>query len=145
MFRYQGDLSSTPTGLQVASFANNVMVLENLPTMPSTSALLRSGDFLQISGFPYLYTAVTDVLRGSGTTVNVTVHRPNIITSSITGGTGVNVGNNCQISLIVTTLPDYKITPGAAQIASNGTVINNGFVTFDKPITLTEYTYQSGS
>ena len=73
--KYQGDM----TPVQIAAClwqpasANKILVLGSLPSISSTAFLFRVGDFVQFGRYAYIVTA--NVLRGSGSTVNVPVHR----------------------------------------------------------------------
>lgn len=73
--KYQGDL----TNVQVSacqwqtSSANKVLVLGNLPSVDSSTYIVRAGDFCQVG--LYTYIATKDVQRGGGSTVNIEVHR----------------------------------------------------------------------
>lgn len=82
---YQGDMTSVQIAAcqwQTAS-ANKTLVLGNLPAISSTAFIVKVGDFCQIDRYAYIVTA--DVLRGSGSTVNIPVHRTclTILTSPI--------------------------------------------------------------
>lgn len=72
---YQGDM----TAVQIAacrwqtSSANKTLVLGSLPSIAETKYLFKIGDFVQVGLYSYIVTA--NVLRGTGTTVNVPVHR----------------------------------------------------------------------
>lgn len=142
MYRYQGDAASTPTGLTVSSFTGNQLVVGNLSglSLSSSQYVFRAGDMVQVVGRPYPFTVVSDVLRGSGTTVTVTTHRPNVIASMPSSPT-LNVGKNCQISLVMAEQPVYSLSPGARRMA-NGSVINNAIVEWDGDFKLVEYLYQ---
>jgi hypothetical protein len=76
---YQGDLTPTQieaTAWQAAS-ANKTLVLGSLPSIGATRYIVREGDFCQVGRYTYIATA--DVQRGTGSTVNIPVHR-NLIT-----------------------------------------------------------------
>lgn len=82
---YQGDLTSTqiPTTQWQTSSANKTLVLGNLPAnavMPATKYIVKAGDFCQVGRYAYIATA--NVLRGTGSTVNIPVHR-NLITTLV--------------------------------------------------------------
>jgi len=76
---YQGDMSSAQisTCQYQTSSANKTIVLGSLPAISgsftSSSYIVKTGDFLQIDRYAYIATA--DVQRGSGSTVNIPVHR----------------------------------------------------------------------
>jgi hypothetical protein len=73
--KYQGDM----TGSQIASCqwqtasANKTLVLGSLPSMSATDYIVKIGDFCQVGRYSYIATA--NVQRGSGSTVNIPVHR----------------------------------------------------------------------
>lgn len=82
---YQGDLTPTqiPTTQWQTSSANKTLVLGNLPAnavMPATKYIVKAGDFCQVGRYAYIATA--NVLRGTGSTVNIPVHR-NLITTLV--------------------------------------------------------------
>jgi len=72
---YQGDMTSgqiDACAWQPAS-ANNNLVLGSLPSIPSTSYIVKAGDFCQVGRYAYIATA--NVRRESGSIVNIPVHR----------------------------------------------------------------------
>lgn len=81
---YQGGLSSAQISscLWQTSSANKTLVLGALPAIgggiTSSTVIVRTGDFCQVGRYSYIATA--DVLRGTGSTVNIPVHR-NLITA----------------------------------------------------------------
>jgi len=77
---YQGDMTSGQIGACAwqTSSANKTLVLGSLPSISSTAYIVKTGDFCQVGRYAYIATA--DVLRGSGSTVNIPVHR-NLITT----------------------------------------------------------------
>jgi hypothetical protein len=78
--KYQGDMNSAQISacLWQTSSANKTLVLGNLPSISSSAYIVRTGDFCQVGRYSYIATA--DVQRGSGTTVNIPVHRNLIAT-----------------------------------------------------------------
>lgn len=74
--KYQGGLTNPQVSSaqwQISS-ANKILVLGNFPSGISSSAyVVRIGDFCQVGRYTYIATA--DVVRGSGSTVNIPVHR----------------------------------------------------------------------
>jgi hypothetical protein len=137
LYRYQGDLATTPTGITVTSFIGDQMVIGNLPVLASTSLLFKSGDIIQVTGKPYPFTIVGDVLRGSGSSVTLTTHRPNIITSGVAGATLI-VGSACSVRVFCPNMPNYKIINGAQRYL-NGVLTNRGIVEFTEAFQLVEY------
>jgi hypothetical protein len=79
----------------------------NLPAVSASTVVFAAGDFLQIGNYPYKVT--TEVLRGSGSTVSVTLHRPVIGTPST--GTLTAVGASCTFSVVAESCPIYTLNP----------------------------------
>jgi hypothetical protein len=119
---YQGDMSSaeiTACAWQTAS-ANKTLVLGDLPTMSPTEYIVKTGDFCQVGRYAYI--ATDDVVRGSGSTVNIPVHR-NLITpllspvDAVIGQYGITVsmGGNTYIGVtfpvILRDYPVYTLVP----------------------------------
>jgi hypothetical protein len=120
--KYQGDMTSGQISTcqwQTAS-ANKVLVLGNLPSISSSLYIVKAGDFCQVG--LYAYIATSDVLRGSGTTVNIPVHR-NLITAvtspinAVIGqyGTTVSMGGNTYtgttFQVVLRDYPTYTLVP----------------------------------
>lgn len=119
---YQGDM----TALQIASCqwqtasANKVLVLGSLPSISSTAYIVRAGDFCQVGRYAYI--ATEDVQRGSGTTVDIPVHR-NLLTEVVSPidavigeyGTTVSMGGTnytgVTFPVILREYPNYTLTP----------------------------------
>lgn len=119
---YQGEMTS---GQIVAcqwqtSSANKVLVLGSLPSISSTAYLFKIGDFVQVGLYSYIVTA--DVLRGSGSTVNVPVHRSLIVAltspvACVAGeyGTTVSMGGSTYTGVtfpvVLRDYPTYTLIP----------------------------------
>jgi hypothetical protein len=121
---YQGDM----TGVQIAacqwqtSSANKVLVLGNLPSIDPADFIVKAGDFCQVSTYTYIATA--DVVRGSGLTVSIPVHR-NLISqlgtplNAVIGqyGTTVQMGTSTYTGVtfpvILREYPTYTLIPMA--------------------------------
>lgn len=119
---YQGSMTST----QIAacqwqtSSANKNLVLGSLPSISSTSYIVRAGDFCQVG--LYTYIATQDVQRGVGATVNIPVHR-NLLTpvaspiACVMGqyGTTVSMGGSTYTGVtfpvILRDYPTYTLMP----------------------------------
>jgi hypothetical protein len=119
---YQGNMNST----QIAacqwqtSSANKTLVLGSLPSITSTSYIVRAGDFCQVGLYSYI--ATEDVQRGVGTTVNIPVHR-NLLTpvtspiNAVIGqyGTTVSMGGSTYTGItfpvILREYPTYALMP----------------------------------
>ena len=119
---YQGDMTSGEISTcqwQTAS-ANKVLVLGSLPTMGSNEYIVKAGDFCQVGLYSYIATA--DVQRGSGSTVNIPVHR-NLITTltstvpAVIGqyGTTVSMGGSTYTGItfqvVLREYPTYTLVP----------------------------------
>ena len=119
---YQGEMTSG----QIAacqwqtSSANKVLVLGSLPSISSTAYLFKIGDFVQVGLYSYIVTA--DVLRGSGSTVNVPVHRSLIATLTSTVacvagqyGTTISMGGSTYTGVtfpvVLREYPTYTLIP----------------------------------
>jgi hypothetical protein len=119
---YQGDLTALqiPTTQWQTSSANKTLVLGNLPTIPATKYIVKVGDFCQVGRYAYIATA--DVLRGTGSTVNIPVHR-NLITTlvspvnAVIGQYGLTVAmggtsyTGVTFPVILRDYPTYNLIP----------------------------------
>ena len=119
---YQGDMTSNEINAcawQTTSAAK-VLVLGSLPTMAPTDYIVKIGDFCQVGRYAYIATA--NVMRGSGTTVNIPVHRNLIQTlvtpiSAVIGqyGTTVAMGGDLYAGVtfpvILREYPTYTLMP----------------------------------
>lgn len=125
---YQGDLSgSQAAALTLASVppANSQTIsVGNLPAVSTLALVFKAGDFLQLGNYVYKVTA--DVARGSGTTVNVSLHRPVIGTPST--GTLTAVGSAVYFPVYAEQCPTYTLTP----------MTNGAWVNWDKPFVFRE-------
>lgn len=122
--KYQGDM----TGVQIAACnwqtasANKTLVLGDLPSIASTAYIVRAGDFCQVGRYSYIATA--DVLRGSGSTVNIPVHR-NLIDALVSPvgavigqyGNTIAMGGDVYVGItfpvILRDYPTYTLMPYA--------------------------------
>ena len=124
-------LQTVACQFQIAS-ANKTIVLGNLPAITSTKYIVKTGDFLQINRYAYIATA--DVQRGSGSTVNIPVHRTIMTTltspmDAVIGQYGVtqSLGGTTYIGttfpVILQEYPTYTFVPmtNDSFIAWNGT------------------------
>lgn len=120
--KYQGDM----TGVQISSCqwqtasANKTLVLGNLPSISTSAYIVKAGDFCQVGRYAYIATA--DVHRGSGTTVDIPVHR-NLLTEVVSPinavigqyGTTVSMGGNTYTGItfpvILRDYPNYTLMP----------------------------------
>jgi hypothetical protein len=121
---YQADMTSgqiTTCQWQTAS-ANKTLVLGSLPSISSSLYIVKAGDFCQVGRYSYIATA--DVQRGSGSTVNIPVHRSLIsaVTSPINAvigefGTTISMGGSTYTGItfpvILRDYPTYALMPYA--------------------------------
>jgi hypothetical protein len=122
---YQGEMTSGQISISQwqTSSANKNLVLGNLPSnvdMPSNKYVVRAGDFCQVGLYAYIATA--DVLRGSGSTVTIPVHR-NLITTLVSPvnavigqyGTTVSMGGTTYTGttfpVVLRDYPTYTLVP----------------------------------
>lgn len=119
---YQGDLTSgqIATCQWQTSSLNKNLVLGNLPAISSSLFIVKAGDFCQVGLYAYIATA--DVLRGSGSTVTIPVHRNLIITlaspiNAVIGqfGTTVSMGGSTYTGttfpVVLREYPTYTLVP----------------------------------
>lgn len=119
---YQGDMSEAEIDAceWQTSSANKTLVLGSLPTMGSSEYIVRIGDFCQVGRYAYIATA--DVQRGSGSTVNIPVHRNLIDTlvspvGAVIGefGTTVSMGGDTYTGVtfpvVLREYPTYTLVP----------------------------------
>lgn len=125
---YQGSLTTVQANaltLAAVPAANSTTItVGNLPSVSSSDFVFKAGDFLQLGVYPYKVTA--DVLRGSASTVTVTLHRPVIGTPSV--GTLTAVGAACTFYVLAETCPTYTLNP----------MTNGAFVQWDSPFVFRE-------
>lgn len=119
---YQGDMTSFQIlgcAWQTSSL-NKVLVLGSLPSISSSLYIVKAGDFVQVGRYSYIVTA--DVLRGSGSTVNIPVHRNllTILTSTmqcVIGqyGTTIALGGisftGITFPVVLRDYPSYNLIP----------------------------------
>lgn len=89
---------TVPTSISVTQGSNTASVSGGSGTR------LKSGDIIQLTGQPRVYTVFGDV-----TSTNIVLNRP-VLESS--GTYSLTTGSDCSFKLICTQIPDYKITPG---------------------------------
>lgn len=129
---YQGDM----TPFQIVSCqwqstsANKTLVLGSLPTMASTDYIVKVGDFCQVGYYSYI--ATESVMRGTGSTVNIPVHRnllspvispiPAVIGQyGVTPTLGTETYTGVTFPVILREYPTYTLVP----------ITNDSFVSWD--------------
>ena len=119
---YQGELTSGQIAAcaWTSASANKTLVLGNLPTVPSSTYIVKIGDFCQVGRYTYI--ATTNVQRGSGSTVSIPVHR-NLITPIVsnidavigqygyTVSLGGTVYTGVTFPVILQQYPTYALIP----------------------------------
>lgn len=144
LFGYQGTLSITQRNqVSLASFSGNQLVLSvsGISGATSSDVIVEAGDVIQLQGHPYPFAATSRVLKGSGSTVVVTTHRPNILSTTPAAGTKFKWGSDCEWRVLCIGNPTYTLVPGAAQRDRlTGTIINNAIVEWDGEFELIEHT-----
>lgn len=142
LYRYLGDRATQPTSWTVSNFIGNQLIIGNINGVNPGQYAFRSGDLVQITGKPYPYTVVNDVIFTGAGTIAVTTHRPNIITTG-TSGLIVRTGTDCQFNMFCPNMPGYKLISGAHRRLPQGTYTNGAIVEFTEPLQLVEWTYGS--
>lgn len=108
---YKGGLTTPQANaltLATVPVANSqTITVGNLPAVSSTVFVFKAGDFLQLGNYSYKVTE--DVLRGTDTTVSVSLHRP--VIGTVTTGTLAGVGNACEFTVLAERCPTYTLTP----------------------------------
>lgn len=116
---YRGDLTQTQQSNLTIKYTSAMAAIDKtkfevsgLPAIggniTATTAIFRIGDIIQKAGSKYVYTVNSDVLRGTGTAVEVPVHRVILDAASDTA-TAVNIGSACTWTVICTQMPNWKI------------------------------------
>lgn len=121
---YQGDMGENEISKCTwnTASANKTLVMGFLPTIGEDNYIVKQGDFCQVGLYSYIATA--DVLRGTGETVNIPVHRNLItpLTSNIpvvvgqygdTVAMGGNVYTGITFQVILRDYPTYTLSPFA--------------------------------
>lgn len=120
--KYQGGLNAgqVATCQWQTSSANKTLVLGSLPSVASSTYIVKEGDFCQVGLYTYIATA--DVQRGGASTVNIPVHR-NLISplvspvNAVLGqyGTTVSMGGDTYAGVtfpvILREYPTYTLEP----------------------------------
>lgn len=113
---YQGDLSGTNLNAITVSSANALTITLNVSnvSVSGTTVCFEPGDFIQLAGnYKYPYTVTSQVLRGSGSTIDVPINRPFIDQAGYTEtGAGIIVGKFVTWQMVMTKKPSYRVIPG---------------------------------
>lgn len=113
---YQGELSGTNlSSITVSSAANLTITLDvSNVGVSGTTVCFEPGDLIQLSGnYKYPYTVTSQVLRGSGSTIDVPINRPFIDQDGYTEvGANIIVGKFVTWQVVMTKKPSYRVIPG---------------------------------
>ena len=113
---YQGNLSGTNLNSITVSSANALTITLNVSnvSVSGTTVCFEPGDFIQLAGnYKYPYTVTSQVLRGSGSTIDVPINRPFIDQAGYTeAGAGILVGKFVTWQMVMTKKPSYRVVPG---------------------------------
>ena len=119
LMQYQGGLSAsdagnlTMTAATIAGTAAMVINVAGTTTAVAGTVVVEKGDYIQPINSRYPYQATQQVLRGSGTTVNIPISRAVIKETGYTySGNAVSIGNNCKFTVKMVEQPTYGIIPG---------------------------------
>jgi hypothetical protein len=108
---YLGELTGADQALTyVGGHSGNTFTINvSDVTGGATTVVVKSGDFIQAANARYPYQATATVLKGSGSTVSIPVHRDIIETNT---GANVLYGNNVTFKVKMIDQPPYSVTPG---------------------------------
>lgn len=108
---YLGGFNGTNQALTyITSHTGNTFTINVADTGGSASTVLvEPGDFIQAANARYPYQATQQVLKGSGSTVDVPVHRDIIETNT---GANLLYGNNVTFRVKMIEQPPYSLIPG---------------------------------
>ena len=127
--KYQGTLTTEQADAltlnAVPSPNSQILEIGNLPSVSAIDYVFKAGDFIQVED--YVYKVTEDVLRGSGTTVEVPIHRP--IIGTPTTGTLAAIGQKVEFIVVAEQCPTYTLNPMA----------NGAYVKWDSDFVFREY------
>jgi len=140
MFNYNGAMNTSERAairvvrLGGSGYAYNELVVDGLPTVgPRTlpeAVLFEKGDFVQVAGQPYPFTVTARVLRGSGSTVTLPLHRFSFLDPADCVDQALVIGNGVNFNVFCINMPTYTVIPGG----------RGGLIQFDDEFNLFEYT-----
>jgi hypothetical protein len=114
--RYLGEFTPAQIAqIDVDSYSglNLVLDMTNVTGEFSTDVVFRPGDLLQLdNGYKYPYVVTSTVLRGTGSTITVPLHRPfKAQTGYSVSGKGIVVGSDVTWQVVMTKKPAVEIVP----------------------------------
>ena len=140
MFGYNGQMNASEQAairvvrLGGGSNAYNELEVDGLPVVGPralpTAILFEKGDAVQVAGQPYPFTVTSRVLRGSGNSVVLPLHRYSFLDPADCVDQQLIIGSSVSFNVLCTNMPTYSIIPGG----------RGGVVRFDDDFELYEYT-----
>ena len=126
---YQGQLSSAQlAALTITNATSTSITIGGLPSISSSTVMFKAGDWIQPTGSRYPYIVTGQVLRGTGSEITATTHRP-IITSEGISLTGpLKIGTDTTLVVIASQFPTYSL------VDKNWAQYNGDFVFVEKVI-----------
>jgi len=123
--QYQGSCSLAQlNAMTITNFSSATITIGTLPSVSTATVLFRAGDWIQPQQSRYPYIVSTDVLRGSTSTVEVSVHRNRITSEAVTITGPIYVGTATTLKVIVSELPTYRlVNNNFAEFTGNFTVV----------------------
>lgn len=114
---YQGLLTGTQLSAITVSSGSGLTLTLDMSAVTGTTGTtvcFEPGDFIQLSGnYKYPYTVTSQVLRGSGSTIEVPINRPFIDQAGYTEvGAGIIVGKFVTWQVVMARKPSYRVIPG---------------------------------
>lgn len=113
---YQGNFTSgdlASLSIDSVNQANIVLDVSGTTSAGPSTILFEKGDYVQPATSRYSYQVTAQVLRGSGSTVNVPINRAIFDESGYTiVGKAVEVGSDCTFRVKMINQPQYSIVPG---------------------------------
>jgi len=114
--RYLGALTQTELNqIQVSNWdvGSELITISNLPTVDTNTVLFAAGDLIQPSDSRYPYTVTGNVVRGSGNSITLQLHRGRVNEPGYDPvGRNLLVGSAVTWRVIATQIPDFTIEAG---------------------------------
>ncbi len=106
--------------VRVGGIPNIGDAINTLTNVTSSTVIFKAGDYIQlrttaagVANWGYPRTVSLDVVRGTGTTVDVPVHRPWInISATDRRGADLFIGNEVRLPVLMVSLPAFRLIPG---------------------------------
>ena len=126
---YQGQLSAAQlSALTITNATSTSITIGGLPSISSSTVMFKAGDWIQPTDSRYPYIVTDQVIRGTGSEITATTHRP-IITSEGISLTGpLKIGTDTTLVVIASQFPTYSL------VDKNWAQYNGDFVFVEKVI-----------